>query len=120
MLLDSFFHITQIEVIAPQRYRVLVRLVPEHRVYEGHFPEDPVTPGVCTLQMVAECAGKALGCPVVMQQAKVVKFLEVIRPSSNKDLEIDLLFDHEMTVKATVTSNERLVMSCRLKLIHKT
>jgi 3-hydroxyacyl-[acyl-carrier-protein] dehydratase len=89
--------------------------MPEHRIYEGHFPGNPVVPGVCSLHMITECAAEVLGYPVVISQAPVVKFLGIVRPSSDKDLEIDLQMN-EMALKATITSGERVVMSCKAKL----
>ena len=105
-----------IETVAPQHFRVSVMLAPEHPVYEGHFPGNPIVPGVCSLHMVAECAGKALGCQVVMSQVSVVKFLGIVQPSSDKDLEIDLQISDEMALKVAIKSGERMVMSCKLRL----
>ena len=116
MLLENFFKIIQVDALAPQHFRVLVALITGHPVYEGHFPGNPVVPGVCTLQMVVECAGIALGFSVVMVQASVVKFLDVVQPATDKELEIDLQTDDVMAVKATVKSGERIVMSCKIKL----
>ena len=76
-------------------------------------------PGVCSLHMVTECAEKALGFPVVMSQVSVVKFLGIVQPSSDKDLEIDLQVDDEMRLKAAIKSGERIVMSCKLRLEEK-
>ena len=116
MLLDSFFEITQIEPFTPNHYGVSVRLTPEHHVYAGHFPGNPIVPGVCSLHMVTECAGKILEYPVVIYQASVVKFLGIIQPSTDTQLEIDMQINDEMTLKATIKSGERTVMSCKLKL----
>ena len=116
MLLDSFYKITNIETVASQHYRISVTLVPEHTVYAGHFPGNPIVPGVCSLHMITECAGKALGYPVVMLHVSVVKFLEIVQPSSDKDLEIDLQVSDGMALKATIKSGERTVMSCKLRL----
>ena len=105
-----------IETVAPQHFRVSVMLAPEHPVYEGHFPGNPIVPGVCSLHMVTECIGKVLGYTVVISQASVVKFLGIVQPSSDKDLEIDLQMNDEMALKATIKSGERTVMSCKLRL----
>ena len=116
MLLDSFFEIIHIEPFTPNHYGVLVRLMPEHQVYAGHFPGNHIVPGVCSMHMITECAGKILGHPVMMLQASVVKFLGIIQPSIDTQLEMDILINDEMTLKATIKSGERIVMSCRLKL----
>ena len=116
MLLDTFFYINHLETIAPQHYRISVALEPEHPVYAGHFPGNPVVPGVCSLQMIVECAGEALGYPVTMIQAPVIKFLEIMRPTPDRELVIDIETNDELMLKATITSGERKVASCRMKM----
>ena len=112
----NLYRIHHIETVAPLHYRVSVALDPEHPVFAGHFPGNPVLPGVCSLQMIIECAGEALGFPVMMIEAPVVKFLEIIRPTSDSELVIDILANDELTVKAAITSGERKVVSCSIKL----
>ena len=116
MLLDTFYKINHLESVAPQHYRIAVMLNPEHPVYAGHFPGNPVVPGVCSLQMIVECAGKALGYPVVMIQAPIVKFLEIVRPTVDRELVINIETNNELMLKATITSGERKVVSCKMKL----
>jgi len=113
----NLYIITQVEAVAPQHYRVSVTLEPEHPVFEGHFPGNPVMPGVCTLQMVIDCAGKILGYPVFLSHAPVIKFLGIIHPLNDRNLMIDMMIDSvDMMVKASVTSGERPVMSCKMKM----
>lgn len=51
-------------------------------IYKAHFPNHPVTPGVCVMQIAVELAAKALGMPGLwLTGAKNVKFLNVIEPS---------------------------------------
>ena len=38
-----------------------VVLLSDCEVYEGHFPGEPVSPGVCNIQMIKECAEKIVG-----------------------------------------------------------
>ena len=116
MLLDTFYYINHLESIAPQHYRVSVTLEPEHPVYTGHFPETPVVPGVCSLQMIIECTGKVLGYPVAMIQASVVKFLQIMRPTFDRELVIDIQLNDELIVKAAILSGERNVASCKMKM----
>ena len=39
-----------------------VSLNPDCEVYRGHFPGSPVSPGVCNIQMIRECAQKECLC----------------------------------------------------------
>ena len=38
-----------------------IRLLPECAIYQGHFPGNPVTPGVCQVGIVEELAGMICG-----------------------------------------------------------
>jgi len=116
MLLDTFYYINRLKTIAPQHYRISVTLEPEHPVYAGHFQGNPVVPGVCSLQMITECTGKALDYPVVMIQAQVVKFLKIIRPTFDRELVINIQANDELILKAVITSGERDMVSCKLKM----
>ena len=93
-------------------------LVASHPVYEGHFPGNPIAPGVCTLHMITECAEQILGHSVFLQKAPVVKFLEFIRPQLNRHLVIDITIDDtdNMMLKAVVMSELKILMSCKLQL----
>lgn len=57
-----------------------VRMNPEHVIYSAHFPGDPITPGVCIIQMGVELLGRALGRPLELSAVKNVKFLSILRP----------------------------------------
>lgn len=39
----------------------LVSLLPQADVYRGHFPQKPVCPGVCNIELVRECAEMLTG-----------------------------------------------------------
>ncbi len=46
MVLEGIFYkVIKIEKPEENSYNVEVELNPEHEIYEGHFPEQPVVPG---------------------------------------------------------------------------
>ena len=53
LLINDFFYLRSSthsnEIINAQ-----LQLNPAHRVFEGHFPGQPVVPGVCMVQMIKE------------------------------------------------------------------
>lgn len=56
MLLDNFYTILSSESSDSTTWTIQIELNPAHTVYQGHFPEHPVVPGVCLLQLIKECA----------------------------------------------------------------
>lgn len=52
-----------------------------HRVFDGHFPNNPVLPGVVSLLMVRRCAEKMLGYESYFGSVKEIKYLQPIIPN---------------------------------------
>lgn len=51
-----------------------------HDIFKGHFPQQPVVPGVCMMQIVKELLEQQTGHKLVLRQAPQVKFLQLIIP----------------------------------------
>ena len=60
-----------------------------HPVYAGHFPGEPVTPGVLTLAMVRECASELAGAALQYSEIKSCRFAAMIRPGDRLTLHIE-------------------------------
>ena len=56
MLLENFYKIIHIKEREDGKQAIEIELNPGHMLYQGHFPGQPVVPGVCTLQMIKESA----------------------------------------------------------------
>lgn len=88
-----------------------IRLRSESAVYQGHFPGNPITPGVCQVGIVEELAGEICGVELSMREVKVLKYMDILRPS-NQEVEVrfDKLEDDGTSVsaKGTVASEDRV------------
>lgn len=69
-----------------------VKLNPDHEVYNGHFPDQPVAPGVMLMNMCREVAEKARGEEVRIRSARSIKFVKVVDPTKIQDLDLTLKF----------------------------
>lgn len=67
-----------------------VEIDPSHAVFEGHFPDNPVLPGVCTLMMVRACASDALGAEMSYAEVKESKFLSAVIPGKHDRLTVKI------------------------------
>ncbi|MFN8242439.1 MAG: 3-hydroxyacyl-ACP dehydratase [Ferruginibacter sp.] len=76
-----------------------------HRIFEGHFPGQPVTPGVCMLQMVKELLEKQTGSAARLIIALEMKFLLMIDPRVNGLIRATLQYAVDETGKAGVTAS---------------
>ncbi len=89
MLKDSFYTISEITTEAFSLIASL-RLREDHPIYQGHFPGQPVVPGVCLLQMVKELAAMATKKTLILQKADTMKFLQQIDPRFTPVLRAEL------------------------------
>lgn len=79
MLLDTFFKILSTSQ-EEEKYIVNIELVKDHKIYEGHFPDNPVVPGVCLIQMIRESVELKQGRKLRLVAADEIKFLNIVNP----------------------------------------
>lgn len=88
-LLNDFFSIDkQIDTGDVTTFRICLN--PEHIIYQVHFPNLPITPGVCIIQMVTECLERVVGKKLQLKRVKNIKFLTVLSPKDT--LQADISF----------------------------
>ena len=109
------FDIMQIMEMIPHRYPFLLvdritecvpgkyskgykNLTMNEEFFQGHFPNNPIMPGVLQLEALAQCSA-----PILMRQpeykgkltlfagADNVRFKNIVRPGDRLDMEIELL-----------------------------
>lgn len=98
-----------------------VRFNPEHFIYGAHFPSEPVTPGVCILQLAVELLARHTGDALEMASARNVKFLRTIIPSGTESLCFSITCEEDggdvVSGKMTVTGSDgvyaRISLICR-------
>ena len=105
-LTENLFKILHRE---PGENGVTVIAVPclKHIIYQAHFPENPITPGVCLIQMVSELAEQHTGHQLQLQEIKNLKFLNMLVPKEDHPVLFDLNIDPETwRIQAVVKDNE--------------
>jgi 3-hydroxyacyl-[acyl-carrier-protein] dehydratase len=93
MLENSFYTVEKTES-TQDTYNVGVVLNASHEIYKYHFPENPITPGVCLLQMTLELLNSRFERSLRLIEAKSIKFLKVINPIENP--KIDFLIHYKI------------------------
>ncbi|HEY4155094.1 MAG TPA: 3-hydroxyacyl-ACP dehydratase, partial [Puia sp.] len=69
---------------------VSVRLNANHSVFKGHFPDHPVLPGVCMLEMVREILEISLHEKLRISKGPLIKFLSMIVPDKSPVVSIEV------------------------------
>lgn len=115
MLLPDFYSIKQI-VSEGNTHTATVSLNKEHTVYSGHFPGSPVTPGVCTLQIIKECAQEITGYRLTTTGIASSKFVGMIIPDRDSQLTVRLTLEpnnDSWSCKADVSTESAVVLKLK-------
>ena len=113
MLNDDFFIIKE-RVQTEKGWEYHLSLNASHPIYQAHFPKNPVTPGVCLVQLVKEVVADHYSASFFIRTIKNVKFLTVLNPIENE--EITLCFtcridENGMYIVSAVICKNELVFS---------
>lgn len=117
MKTDGFY--TVIHSREPEEGRLVsrIRLHREHWIYQVHFPAMPVTPGVCILQIIGELLGARLQRPLQISYGKNIKFLRLINPEAEAEIDFDLTYEAAETgiiTQCTVHQGETIFVKASL------
>ena len=107
---DKFYTISDITAEGNAVIAMLV-LNEKHPVFEGHFPGQPIVPGVCMMQIVKEIAEVTFEQKLRLVKANDLKFLNVIDPRENKILELQLNYTRNnaaINVLATLSKDSAI------------
>ena len=69
-----------------------VLIDPTHEIFDGHFPGQPVLPGVCTVEILKELVGEAKGKLYKLKEANNIKFLSLVDPVKSNKLFFEISF----------------------------
>lgn len=70
----------KIESYIPEGNVYNIRLHPDSKIYKAHFPGQPVTPGVCIIEIATKLLELILDKKLSLTEAVNVKFLAIIDP----------------------------------------
>jgi 3-hydroxyacyl-[acyl-carrier-protein] dehydratase len=85
MLQHNFYHIVTKD-LTPTSARAVITLNAAHRIFDGHFPGQPVVPGVCMMQIVREFVEQGVGAPLQITTADNMKFLSILNPTEHGEV----------------------------------
>lgn len=111
MFKTPFYSILQTTSV-DNSHTVTIQLNTSHPIYRGHFPEQPVVPGVCTLQIIKECVSKLYHKELIYNNIPSCKFTSLIIPTE-KPIEIKLNIDDNLGCNASVIIDATAVLKLK-------
>ena len=104
MLLNNFFIIKNISE-SGNEIKASLRIEKSHPIFKGHFPGQPVVPGVCMMQMIQEIIEKHVRKNCFLNEASNLKFLNVLDPTENNEIESSITIEarNERSIQVNAT-----------------
>ena len=102
MLRDSFYNILQ-----SNQGVYTIGFNASHPIFSGHFPEYPVVPGACVVQIAEELATISIGYPVRFAAIHDLKFRQPITPDQEITISISKTAESICKVLCTGSKNEQ-------------
>ncbi|MCI5120938.1 MAG: hypothetical protein D3908_07090 [Candidatus Electrothrix sp. AUS4] len=56
--------------------------------FSGHFPDNPILPGIAQLEMIVKLVSEAAGIPLKLTGMSRVKFRKIVRPGDLLDIQV--------------------------------
>jgi 3-hydroxyacyl-[acyl-carrier-protein] dehydratase len=107
--INTFFSIETIETEGDLLPKFKIRLDADHPIFKGHFPGQPVLPGVMILKIITSCVSLSQKKNLLISKVKQCKFLNFVDPIINPELFLDIEIygtDSPLDVKAVLRSEE--------------
>ncbi len=96
-----------------------ISINPDHDVYQGHFPGQPVVPGVIQLQILREICEKEFNKTLNITGSSVIKYINMIIPDKNPKLTIDISIkevDGAYKIDGKIVEEDTVFLKAKLTL----
>jgi len=94
MLIENLFNIINKKKIAEGEFLINFNCNSKHIIFEGHFPTEPILPGVCMVQFVRESIEMLYNKKIKLISSKTVKFIHIIDPRIEQNLVLELKINY--------------------------
>jgi len=123
MLMKDYYKMK--EVLKKEDGTILfhITLQADCEVYKGHFPGEPVSPGVCNIQMIKECAEQTLEKPLLLNNLQQCRLTTLVTPLSYPQMEVTIHLEEKGDVyklKATLGKGEEIYLDLKAELTEDT
>ena len=102
---------------------VKIELNANHLIYQAHFPGNPITPGVCIVQIIGELLSGRLNRQLTLSKITNLKFNSTISPADDPVVEVNFTTveasETECVAKGTITVEENIKTKFSLVYINK-
>ena len=97
-----------------------VKLNAAHDIYSVHFPGNPVTPGVCLVQMATEILEQKFDKKFVLSTAVNIKFKRLVAPTDEPSFVFSKMVTEDDLLKTFISIEDEQGQFVKMSLQFKT
>lgn len=107
---DNFYKITASNTVE-ETSTFTIEIEKGHDIFKGHFPDNPVTPGVAQMEIVKELVSEAKDIDAKLVSMGNCKFLAILNPQENSVVDVVLKIseteENQLKVSAVIKNEEK-------------
>jgi len=93
MLLNDLFSYSELKESSFSLLKFKIEIVGNHSIFDGHFPGNPVMPGVCQMEIVKEVMCSHFKKELVFNSVADMKFINMWLPNETNHVFLDISAD---------------------------
>lgn len=117
MLLNSLYIINEVSDEKNHPIYATITLNRDHSIFEGHFPGQPIVPGVCLMNMVTDTVSIIKSSPYFLKSSSSIKFINPLDPLLTQKIRIELTVrvedENGLDADAVLSSNEHVYLKLK-------
>jgi len=114
MLFKDDFYIIESSRVEEDTCIFSIKLNKDHIIYKGHFPGNPITPGVVQIEIIKELSSESLKKLISLDSMGNCKFLAILNPNSDGQVDVVLkiseLEDKKIKVIAQIQNKSNVYL----------
>ena len=95
MLLSDFYETLDAVSNDDATMQFTIHINKDHKIFEGHFPNNPITPAVVLLQILKNCLEQQTDSKLRIQSTSNIKFLNPVNPGLRQQLVYSVQLQNE-------------------------
>lgn len=119
MLLNDLFTYSELEESSGSVLKFKIEINANHSVFEGHFPGNPVMPGVCQMEIVKEVVRSHFKRELFFNSVADMKFINMWLPNESNQVFLDISVEeikNGFRLKASIYSGTKTYFKLRGEL----